>query len=559
LCPGRVVVAARRRRWPDIYLLVLPSEDLVAPVGRQAAGGIDPVGPQGALGRRREGDPMNRRIVVAALAALALGTFGTAHAQTNRLIIGSASEVSSFSPVGAVDVYSAKRINVIMEPLVVFDRGLGLEPRLATTWSFSDDGLTLSFELRQGVRFHHGREFTSDDVRFTFETILDPEFAAVNRPLYIAIESIDTPDPYTVVFNLNTPTAFLINNIARLPIMPADAAEDFGQRPVGTGPYQFESHVRDDRLVLRRFDDYWGGAGSIEYLEYRVIPENSTRLLAFEAGEIDVTQSQVPPDELPRLEADPNFILERTPGTGYTYLGFNTIAEPLDDVHVRQALNHLIPREAIVERVLNGNGFPGISMLLPTMPWFNPDVRIYDYDPELARSLLADAGAEFTEPLRLYTHDNAVRMQIAEILAFEFSQVGLELEVYIEEFGAFINRVLETDDFDMFILGWSGQIDPDRATIRQFHSGAPGTSNFPNYSNPRVDELLDDATVTDPTSERSIELYREIQQIVVEESPYAFINYDEETALYHPSIGGWSVHPYLPATFQNAHLITKDR
>jgi len=503
---------------------------------------------------------MKRLPLLGALfAACALLLFGAAQAQNDRLIIGATAEVSGFDPRIATDVPSFMVINVILEPLVVFDDGLGLQPRLATGWEISDDGLTITFDLRDDVVWHDGEPFTSADVRFTYETVLDPDFGAQNRSLYVAIDSIDTPDDYTVVFNLNRATAFLINNMARMQIVPEHVDHDRNVRPVGTGPYAFESQVRDDRTVLRRFDDYWGGAGTIEFVEFRIIPENATRLLAFEAGEIDATQGQLPPEDLPRLEEDPAFVLERTPGTGYTYLGFNTNVAPLDDVRVRQALNHLIPREAIVARVLNGNGFPGISMILPTMPWFNPDVRIYDYNPELAQSLLEEAGLDFDEPLRLYTNDNAVRIQIAEILNFEFSQIGLELQTNVEEFGAFLQRVQQTDDFDMFILGWGGQLDPDRATIRQFHSGDPGSANYTNYNNPRVDELLDEATVTDPSSERSIELYREIQAIVVEESPYAFINYTEETALYHPWIGGWSVHPYSPNTFQDAHLISKNR
>ena len=498
-------------------------------------------------------------LVVTLLAACALLLFGAVQAQNDRLIIGATAEVSGFDPRIATDVPSFMVINVMLEPLVVFDETLGLQPRLATSWDVSDDGLTLAFTLREGVTWHDGATFTSADVRHTYETTLDPDFGAPNRSLYVAIESIDTPDDYSVVFNLNTPTAFLLNNMARMPIVPAHVEHDVNVRPVGTGPYVFESQVRDDRTVLRRFEDYWGGVANIEFVEFRIIPENATRLLAVEAGEVDVTQGQLPPEELTRLEEEPAFILERTPGTGYTYLGFNTAVEPLNDVRVRQALNHLIPRQGIVERVLAGNGFPGISMLLPTMPWFNPDVRRYDYDPELARNLLEEAGLDFSEPLSLYTNDNAVRIQIAEILNFEFSQIGLELQTNVEEFGAFLQRVQQTDDFDMFILGWGGQLDPDRATIRQFHSGDPGSANYTNYNNPRVDALLDEATVTDPSSERSIELYREIQAIVVEESPYAFINYTEETALYHPWIGGWGVHPYSPNTFQDAHLITKNR
>jgi peptide/nickel transport system substrate-binding protein len=507
---------------------------------------------------------MKRSIPLAGLLlAAVLVLLGVTQAQNDRLFIGSTSEVSGFDPRVATDVPSFERINVILEPLAVFDSGLGLLPRLATAWETSDDGLQMTFTLREGVTFHHGRPFTSEDVRHTLETILDPEVGSPNRSLYLVIESIDTPDDYTVILNLSQPNAFLLNNLARLPIVPADLGADidaFNMRPSGTGPYQFDTWVRDDRLVLSRFDDYWGGAGELAYLEFRVIPENSTRLLAFEAGEIDVTQGQLPPEELDRLEADPDFIIERTPGTGYTYLAFNTNVAPLDDVRVRQALNHLIPREGIVDRVMAGNAFPGISMLLPTMPWFNPDVMRFDYDPERAQQLLEEAGVDFDEPFRLYTNDNAVRMQIAEILSFEFSRVGLTLEVNIEEFGAFLQRVQQTDDYDMFILGWGGQLDPDRATIRQFHSNPElGTANYTNYANPRVDELLEEGVRTDPTTEESFAIYQEISAIVVEESPYAFVFYTEETAAYHPWIDGWSVHPYSPVTYQDAHLITKSR
>jgi peptide/nickel transport system substrate-binding protein len=499
-------------------------------------------------------------LLVLAVAWALASTVATA--QNDRLIIGSTSEATGLDPRVATDVPSFERINVMFEPLVSFDRSLGLQPRLATDWELSDDSLTLTFNLRPGVTFHHGKAFTAEDVRDTFEWVLDPDNAALNRTLYTTIESIETPDDLTVVMRLNAVNAFLINNIARLPIAPSDLGADletFALAPSGTGPYAFDTWVRDDRLVLRRNDAYWGGAGELEFLEFRVITENATRLLAFEAGELDTTQGQLPPADLDRLEADDRFVLERTPGAGYTYLAFNMRSEPLDDVRVRQALNHLIPREAIVQRVLNGNAFPGISMLLPTMPWFNPEVRRYDYDPELARDLLAQAGVSFDQPFRLFTNDNSVRMQIAEILEFEFSQIGLTLEVTIEEFGAFNQRILTTDDYDMFILGWGGQLDPDRAMIRQFHSGEFGSSNNTYYVNPRVDELLELGRRTDPASDASVAIYQEASAIVVEESPYAFLYYTEETALYQPWIGGWSVHPYSPNTYQDAHLITKQR
>lgn len=505
---------------------------------------------------------MNRfRLALGSLvAAFFLLAGSSALAQNDTLIIGVGSEAQNLDPRLATDVASATRTNVIMEGLVTFDRNLGLDPRLATSWELADDLMSLTFFLREGVHYHNGHPFTSDDVRYTFETVLDEEFGARNRALYTSIESIETPDDYTVIFHLNKPNVFLINNLARMSILPNDPSIDHDTHPMGTGPYKFVSRTRDERFVMERNEDYWGGTGPLKRLEFRVIPENNTRLLAFEAGEIDVTQSVIPAVELERLEADDRFVMERTAGTGYTYLAFNNQVEPLDNPLVRKALNYLVPRQGIVDQVLNGNGFLGISMILPSMVWFNPDVEIYDYNPELARELLEEAGVDFSQPLRLTTSEDAARMQIAEILAFEFGQIGLNIEVEIMEAATFLTRIQQSNDYDLIISGWSGQLDPDRATIRQFHSDPQyGTANYANYSNARVDELLLLGAATDPTSQESVEIYQEVQQIVVDESPMAFIYYVEEVALYHPYIEGWSIHPYSPNTFENAHLISKNR
>src|SRR5690606_17245222 len=166
-----------------------------------------------------------------------------------------------------------------------------------------------------------------------------------NRPLYATIESIDTPDDYTVVMNLNVLNSFLLNNIARMPIVPAGSGADFADDPIGTGPYQYVELVRDDRLVVRSYDNYWGGEPNIDILVFRPIPEDATRMLAFEAGEIDVMQAQPVPSELARIEADDRVVVDRRPGTGHTYVGMNTKVGELPDVRGRQAISYLIPPE----------------------------------------------------------------------------------------------------------------------------------------------------------------------------------------------------------------------
>ncbi len=470
-----------------------------------------------------------------------------------RLRIGSTAEVSSLDPRVATDGASFERIYTMIEPLITYDTSLELQPRLATAWERAEDGMSLTFELREGVQFHHGRPFTSEDVRYTFEWILDPENRAQNRPLYTNIETIETPDDHTVIFRLNAPNAFLVNNLARMPIVPADRGEDddFGRNPVGTGPFEFVSLRRDDRMVVRAFEDYWGGRSNIDELVFRAIPEDGARLLAFEAGELDLFQRDVVYREIARLDEDDRYVFEQTMGTGYLYVAFNVDVEPLGDPRVRRALAHLVDREGFVDRVLEGVGTPGISMITPGTRWHNAEVERFPYDPARARELLAEAGVEDGIRLRLHTNENPARVQLAEVLQASIAQAGVNLDIRIEEFGAYLDRIQATDDYDIIIGGWLGQLDPDRAMYRQFHRD--GSANYMNYRNDRVSELLDRGRSLDPESDEALRTYFEAQEIIVREAPMAFVNYNLEVGVRHPQVEGWRVHPYSAATYQDLH------
>jgi len=483
-----------------------------------------------------------------------------AWADNDTLIIGTGAEAIGLDPRLETDVPSFERINIIMEPLVKFTVDMEMAPVLAKSWEVSEDTMTLSFVLQEGVTWHDGTPFTAEDVKYTFEWVLDDANGAPNKGLYADVEEIEIVSDTEIIFRLSQPNSFLLNNIARMPITPKHDGdrEDFRQKPIGTGPYKLVSWSRDDRMILVENADYWGGRPIIPNVVFRPIPENATRLLAFEAGEIDIFQGGVVPHEIDRLEADPNYIVERTPGTGYNYLGFNTKVGALSDVRVRQAISYVINREGIVSQVLNGIGTPGISPVSVSLPWFNPDVERYEYSPEKAKELLAEAGYEAGDiKLRLYTNDSPDRMRIAEILQFEAGQVGIEVEVIIEEWGAYLARIQETDDFDIFILGWAGQLDPDRAMIRQFHTD--GANNYGKYSNERVDYLLEKGRTVPPESQESLDLYGEAQEIIVREAPYGFINYSEEVGLRHKWIENWQVHPYSAGAWQDAHRMVKNK
>lgn len=495
-----------------------------------------------------------------AVVVLILSLSLVAMADNDTLVIGSGAEAIGLDPRLETDVPSFERINVISQALVQFKVDMELEPCLATEWTVSDDTMTLWFKLREGVHWHDGVPFTAEDVKYTYEWVLNPDNGALNMGLYADIDEIEVVNDYEVIFRLSQPNAFLLNNIARMPITPKHDGdrEDFRQRPIGTGPYKFVSWTRDDRMVLVENEEYWGGRPNIPNLIFRAIPENATRLLAFEAGEIDIYQGGVVAQEIDRLEADPNYVVQRTPGTGYNYLGFNTRVGGLSDVRVRQAVSYLINREGIVANVLNGIGQPGIGPVSMSLPWFNENLHRYEYSVEKAQELLAEAGYQPGDiSLRLYTNENPDRIRIAEILQYECQRAGINVEVFIEEWGAYLARVQETDDFDIFILGWSGQLDPDRAMYRQFHTN--GSNNYGKYSNERVDYLLERGRMVPQESQESLDVYREAQEIVVREVPYGFINYTEEVGLHHPYIGNWQAHPYGAAAWQDVQLMTKNK
>ena len=488
-----------------------------------------------------------------ALLLAGLLALGSAQAQST-LTIGTVAEASDLDPRITYDVYSYQRMYAIMEPLLIFDTDLSYEPRLASSWEFAEDGRSITFELREGVEFHHGRPFTAEDVKYTFDWMLNPDNPAANPALYEDITNVEILDDTTVRFDLTGDNAFILNSIARLHIVPADLGEneDFGSAPVGTGPFVFESWARDDRMVLTANPDYWGGAPKVDRVEFRPIIEDTTRLIALESGEIDLYYGQPVRSELGNLEANDAIDIQRVDGLGHQYVAFNTEHPELGDARVRQAISHLIPREGIVERILEGVGSVGTGPIAPSSVYFEPEAETYPYDPERAAELLAEAGVDQLS-VRLHTNENPVRPLMAEILQFEAQQIGVEIEIIVEEFGAFIDRLLDSTDYDLFLIGWSGNVDPNYAMYELFHS--TGGSNFTAYGNPELDALLDEGRRLPPGSEESIATYQEAQRVLMDDAPFAFINHSEEVALSRASVEGWEAHPYSSATFANLHLV----
>lgn len=503
--------------------------------------------------------------IVSGLTVLGLFWAG-ALAQAQTITVGQGADAVTLDPHGTNDQPSARVMRQIYDTLIIQQEDLELVPGLAESWEQLDD-TTWEFTLREGVTFHNGEPLTADDVVFTFNRLTDPEVAAPAAFLLGFVESVEAADERTVRITTQYPFAPILAHLSHTATSilneqaVTEAGEDYGTTTVvGTGPFSFVRWEPATQIVLERNDDWWGGEVLPERVVFRPIIEGTVRAIELETGGIDIAYGLEPTDAN-RIEGGgvPGVRLETVETLSTNYIGFNVQKEPFDDVRVRQAINHAVDVDLIIEAVLEGRAIPATGPIAPAVFGARTDLEPYAYDPERARELLEEAGYGDGLSLRLHTNENPVRVQIAEVLQFEAAQVGVNLEVFVEEFGAFIDRILDTDtaDFDLFLLGWTGNVDPNYAMFELFHSR--GDNNYIAYTNPELDALLEEGRRLEPGSEESNAVYREAQAVLMADAPFAFINNTEEIGVNHDTITGWQLHPYVSATFQDLHLVEKAR
>lgn len=301
-------------------------------------------------------------------------------------------------------------IRNMFDGLVTRTRDGKVVPELAESWEVSEDGTTYTFTLRQGVKFHNGEDLTADDVVFTFQKILglgdftEPTSrAGLIQPAGVDV-NVEKVDDYTVRFTFSKPFPVFLQGLVHQQVVPMDyylqvGEEGFKEAPVGAGPFRWESGRWDDQIVLKRFEDYYGGSpdlppvgpARIETLIFRLIPEPNTMVVALKNGEIDIA-TRIPVDLIPQLEADPEIQVKEVDGTRNYGIELNNGAPPFDDVRVRQALNYAIDWDTILQQIYGGLAERLPTAFLPSGFGYNPDVKPYPYDPAKAVELLQAAG-----------------------------------------------------------------------------------------------------------------------------------------------------------------------
>ena len=462
----------------------------------------------------------------------------------DTLVIGMASQPVSLDPTASNDMPSIQTNRQIYNALIELDEYINPVPSLAERWVW-DDPSRLRIFLRRNVRFHNGDILRAQDVKFSLERA-----AASPTVGFIAgmINRVDIVNDYEAIIILDYPFVPFLNYLAYPALFIVneravrEQGEFYGRNPVGTGPMRLSNWVTGVSLELSRFDDYWGNTPRVRNMILRIIPDPSTRLIALEAGEIDINLS-VAPTDVGFVSANPNLQIHRSMNVATEYIGFNFQRPPFDDVRVRHAINYAVDTETVVRVAYMGTG--GVANgPINSMVWASAADRLepFTFNQARARQLLAEAGYPNGFSTTIVTNDSTTRVDVAEIVQNMLAQVGIRVNVHILEWGAFL-EMTGRGDHDMFILSWgTPPRDPDYG-LSVFHTdnfGGAGNRNF--YSNPRLDALLDQGRQEINPARRE-QIYLEAQQIIRQDAPWIWIQTGEHLMASRPNIRNFTVDP----------------
>ncbi len=424
-------------------------------------------------------------------------------------------------------------------------------PDLASEWEMPDPR-TYVFYLRHDVRFHDGTQLTSRDVQYTFRSLLDGTVSTIKagHP-YNLIDSVEAPDPYTVVFKLKDVYAPFLWNVAVgvIGVIPEGSGKDFSRHLIGSGPFKLVRYIQDQEIVLERNDSYFGKRAEVPILRFRIIPEEVVVALELRKGALDIALQVLAPDMVEVLKHDPNLKVVEAPGTNYQYMAFNLNDPIFRDLRVRQAFAYGIDREQIIKYLWRGLARPAVGLLPPNNWAYNRDVRTYSYDPQRARSLLREAGYEHLTFTYRLNNDNDTARQMASIFQQQLREIGVTMLIQGNEFATFFADVMK-GNFQVYSLRWLGaNNDPDVFNY-VFHSKStpPNGANRGHYSNPKVDQLIELAR-RDLDLEKRQAAYHEIQHIVAEDLPYVSLFYMDNVCVYNKRIEGIRLYPAADLDF----------
>ncbi len=440
-------------------------------------------------------------------------------AEGGTLIAGISSQPDQLDPHLTTAYASFQILENVYDTLVAPDAEGTFQPGLAESWETSEDGLTWTFTLREGVTFHDGSEFDSADVIYSLERMTGEESSVAWR--FATVEGFEAPDERTVEITLSDPTPNLLDNIGGykgMAILPEGAAEelDLTTEANGTGPFTLDSFSASG-ATLTAFPDYWAGAPTVDGVEFQFITESAAALTALRTGEIHWTDN-VPPQDVQTLEGDEEVEVGITPSIDYWYLALNQAKDPWSDVEARRGIAFALDRESITEATQFGAATAN-QTAIPVESVWGHDYAPYEYDPEQARELLDSAGVPEGQELGIMVVTDTEGVQAAQVMQENLAEAGIQAEIQQEESATWLDRQGE-GDFDAFMWSWIGNLDP----FGFYHAQhvCDGTFNFQGYCNEEVDSLLNQAAIeTDQDARKT--LYDQAAEMIVDDASYIYL------------------------------------
>lgn len=461
----------------------------------------------------------------------------------DTFIEASIGDASNLLPVLSSDSASSDISGLVYNGLVRYNKDLKIEGELAESWEISEDNLTITFKLREGVKWHDGTPFTSADVLFNYQLYTDPKTPTAYAESFKQVARTEAPDPYTFRVTYDQPYAPALISWG-MPVHPKHLLEGeeitkspLSRAPIGTGPYIFREWSSGEKIVLEANPDYFEGQPYIKRVVYRIIPDQSTQFLELKTGSLDFMgltplqfDRQTDTAAFTKLFNKYNYL-----NFGYSYLGYNLNRPLFQDKRVRQALTYAIDKQEIIDGVLLGYGRAATGPYKPDTWVYNTGVKTYGYNPDKARTLLAEAGWKDSDRDGILDKDgkpfsftivtnqgNDLRAKSGEIIQRRFREIGIDVQLRVIEWATFLKEFINPGNFDATILGWTGGPEPDQYNIWHSSKTGPRQLNFIGYRNAEIDELLEKGRRTFDLEERK-QYYDRFQQILADEQPYTFL------------------------------------
>ena len=403
----------------------------------------------------------------------------------------------------------------IHDGLVTADKDLNIIPELAESYKVSSDGLTYTFNLRKGVKFHDGSDLTSADVKYSFETLMDPDTGAVNKPVFNSVGSIDTPDDYTVIIKMDQINMPFLGRLAGLgagAIIPEGSASIQGETPIGAGPLKFVRREMGNEVELERFNNYWDGPACIDRLIAKEVTEPTVRLTGLRTGEMDLI-NDIPADRIEEIKNDKNLkVLSWSHGV-FDFVNLNYKHEPFQDERVRLAIDYMIDKEMLLQGALWGQGKIAASPGFVSSASYNKNLNQRPQDIAKAKALLAEAGYGPGDLKVVFkaTTNYPYHVEAAQILVEWFRQAGVELTIEQLTWADWLSQVWVDKDFQMSMMNFNSIWEEDFLYYSLYNS--TGGFNYRGINDTVIDELTEKARVTVDDGARA-DIYREVQQRV---------------------------------------------